>query len=86
MCLDEEATAAAIARARSLEEIEAWLNAQPRVRSVHLAPYLLKSNPPQRNFIVELEMKDRSITQKIVNLFDKGDRFEFHKLRDQELS
>ncbi|MGZ4893955.1 MAG: hypothetical protein ACXVIS_07810 [Halobacteriota archaeon] len=30
MCLDEKAVAAAIASARSLGEIEAWLKSQPR--------------------------------------------------------
>jgi hypothetical protein len=36
--------------AHSLAEIEAWIRAQPCVRSVQLADYLLKSNPPQRDF------------------------------------
>jgi hypothetical protein len=84
MCLEEKALATAIASARSLGEIEAWLKSQQCVKSVRLAKYLLKSNPPQRDFIVELEMKDGSIAKNIVNIFDKGDQqYQFHKLRDQ---
>ena len=85
MCLEEKALAAAIASAQSLGEIETWLKSQQRVKSVQLAKYLLKSNPPQRDFIVEFEMEDGSTVKKIVNFFEKGDqqfRFQFHKLRD----
>jgi hypothetical protein len=92
MCLEslvdsevfQESLAAAIASARSLDEIEAWLKSQPCVKSVQLADYLLKSNPPQRDFIVEFKAADGSTIKKIVNIFVSGNQqFEFHKLRDQ---
>jgi hypothetical protein len=80
----KESLATAIARARSLNEIEAWLKSQPCVLSVELTNYLLKSNPPQRDFIVSFKMADGSTIKKIVNVFDSGNQqFEFHKLRDQ---
>jgi hypothetical protein len=73
----------AINSSRSLDEIEAWLGSQPCVKSVQLASYLLKSNPPQRDFIVEFLTQDGSTTTKIVNIFDLGNQqFRFHKLRD----
>jgi hypothetical protein len=92
MCLEslvdsevfQESLAAAIASARSLDEIEAWLKSQPCVKSVQLADYLLKSNPPQRDFIVEFKAADGSTIKKIVNFFASGSQqFEFHKLRDR---
>jgi hypothetical protein len=76
--------ASAIDSARSLGEIEAWLRSQQYVESVQLAGYLLKSNPPQRDLIVEFSTEDGSTIRKIVNIFDLGDqRFRFHKLRDR---
>ncbi len=67
----------AIAGAHSLDEIAAWLASRPGVRSVRLADYILKSNPPQRDFVVDLTMADGPIT-KIVNLLDLGDQqFQF---------
>ena len=80
----EKTLASVIDSARSLEEIEAWLRSQQYVESVQLADYLLKSNPPQRDLIVEFSTEDGSIIRKIVNIFDLGDqRFRFHKLRDR---
>jgi hypothetical protein len=80
----QETLAAAITSARSLDEIEAWLKSQQCVESVQVAGYLLKSNPPQRDFIVEFKTVNGSTVKKIVNIFDLGNRqFQFHKLRDQ---
>jgi hypothetical protein len=74
----------AIDSARSLDEIEAWLRSQKSVKSVQLADYLMKSNPPQREFFVEFRMQDGSKVKKIINIFDLGNQqFEFHELRDQ---
>ena len=80
----EETLATAIDSARSLDEIEAWLKSQQCVKSVQLADYVLKSNPPQRDFIVEFSMQDELTVTKIVNIFDLGNQqFRFHNLRDQ---
>jgi hypothetical protein len=80
----ERTLATVIDSARSLDEIETWLKSQQYVKSVQLAGYLLKSNPPQRDFIVEFKTAGGSTIKKIVNIFDLGDqRFRFHNLRDQ---
>jgi hypothetical protein len=42
----EKTLANVINSAQSLADIEAWLKSQQCVTSVHLAGYLLKSNPP----------------------------------------
>ncbi len=34
--------------------------------------YLMKSNPPQREFLVEFRMQDDSNIKKIINIFDLG--------------
>jgi hypothetical protein len=80
----QKTLAAVIASARSLDEIEAWLTSQQCVKSVQLENYLLKSNPPQRDFTVEFRMENGSTVKKIINIFDLGNQqFRFHKLRDQ---
>lgn len=80
----EKALSTAINSARSLDEIEEWLKTQASVKSVQLSSYLLKSNPPQRDFTVEFYMQAGSTITKIVNIFDLGNQqFRFHKLRDQ---
>jgi hypothetical protein len=51
---------------------------------VELADYLLKSHPPQRDFIVELKAEGGTTIRKIVNVYDLGkQQFRFNKLRDQ---
>lgn len=80
----EKTAATAIAGAHSLKEIEAWLRSLRCVQSVELADYLLKSNPPHRDFIVEFQRKDGSTVKKIVNIIDLGNhQFQFHELRDK---
>lgn len=80
----EKTIAAAVGEARSLEEIETALRSQQRVVSVRLGDYLLKSYPPQREFIVEYRLDDDSTSRKIVNVFDEGNgRFRFNGVRDE---
>lgn len=80
----EKKAASAIESAESLDEIETWLRAQQGVKSVQLTDYLMKSNPPQREFIVEFSMQDGSTVKKVINIFDLGNQqFEFHELRDE---
>ena len=80
----EKAVSTAIDNARSLNEIEAWLKMQQCVKSVQLADYFLKSNPPQRDFIVAFTLHDGSALTKIVNFFDLGNgKYRFHVMRDQ---
>ena len=59
--------------ADSLDEIKERLKSQQSVESVELADHLLKSNPPQRDFIVEFKTEDGVKTKKIVN----GDNVKF---------
>jgi len=74
----------AVDAARSLEEIGGWLRSQPGVRSVELSDYLLKSHPPQRDFVVELDGEAGTRLRKVVNVVDLGDgRFEFRTLRNR---
>jgi len=73
-----------INNAQSLDEIELWLKSQQCVKSVQLAGYLLKSNPPQRDFIVEFSLYDGSIVTRIVNIYELGKQsFQFHQLSNQ---
>jgi hypothetical protein len=76
--------AAVVDSARSLDEIQAWLNSQQSIESVRLGDYLLKSNPPQRDLIVQFKAVDGSIVNKVATIFDLGNQqFRFNKLRDE---
>ncbi|AKB51219.1 hypothetical protein MSBRW_1966 [Methanosarcina barkeri str. Wiesmoor] len=80
----EKKLSSVIDSARSLEEIEAWIRSQQGVESVQLADYLMKSNPPQREFFVEFCMQDGSKIKKVINIFELGNQqFKFHELRDE---
>jgi hypothetical protein len=52
--------------AHLLTQIEAWIRAQACVR---LADYLLKSNPPQRDFIIKCADAAGPPVRKILNVF-----------------
>jgi hypothetical protein len=78
-----KALAGVAGAAHSLDEIAAWIRAQPGVKNVELADYLLKSNPPQRDFLVECTRKDGSTERKVLNVYVlSGDRFQFNCVRD----
>ncbi|MBA4535213.1 hypothetical protein [Brevibacillus halotolerans] len=80
----EKTLATVIDSAQSIAEIEAWLKSHHCVKSVQLAGYLLKSNPPQREFTVEFKIESGSTVKKIVNIFELGNQqFQFYKLRDE---
>jgi hypothetical protein len=75
--------ATAIDAARSLVQIEAWIASQPHVKSVRLTDHLLKSNPPQRELVVELATPDGGPTTRVVNVFDLGNQcFQLRDLHD----
>jgi hypothetical protein len=79
----ETTLAAVIGEARSLGEIETWLRTQPSVVSVRLGSYLAKSQPPQRDFIVELRAQDGSKATRAIGVLDLGDgHFQFRGLHD----
>lgn len=73
---------ATVDKARSVQEIEAWLASQPYVRSVKVGDYLLKSNPPQRHITVALRMDHGEIAVKVINVAELGDSVRFEKLSD----
>jgi hypothetical protein len=51
---------------------------------VQLADYLLKSNPPQRDFVIECETMDGLMVKRILNIYVLGDHeFEFNSVRDR---
>lgn len=79
----QEEVAEAIKAMPSLDAITAWLTSQQRVKSVRLADYLLKSNPPQRDFIVEFEVAEGATITLVVNVLDQGNKqFQLHRLRE----
>ena len=80
----ERDLASAIDGAESLLEIENRLRSLRHVQSVELKDYLLKSNPSQRVFIVEIAPPDGTALTKVVKVFDLGDgRYRFHEQSDR---
>jgi hypothetical protein len=67
----------------SLEELENWLRSQECIQAVRLEAFLLKTNPPQREFIVEFKSNRDSTITKVIDIFVLGNgRFSLSKLRD----
>jgi hypothetical protein len=67
----------------SLEELDTWLKSQECIQSVTLQDFLIKTNPPQRKFIVEFKSSKGSTLTKVINIFVWGDgRLEFNNLHD----
>jgi hypothetical protein len=87
MGIDDAAFASAlegaIDGARALDDVAGWLRRQPAVRSVRLTDGMLKSNPPQREFIVDVASSDGSARTCVVTVYDLGEgRYRFAGLRD----
>jgi hypothetical protein len=63
------------------EELAAWLRAQPNVVSVTLADYLIKTNPPRREFLVQFRRPDGTVFEKAIEVVVLNDRsFQFHSV------
>lgn len=56
----------------SLVELSEWLKSQKYVASTKLQDYLIKTNPPLKEFIVEFKMNDGSIQSKAIDVFILG--------------
>ena len=67
----------------SLEELDIWLKSQECIQGVSLQDFLIKTNPPQRKFIVEFKSSNGSTVTKVINIFVLGDgRLQFNNLHD----
>jgi hypothetical protein len=72
-----------VSRLGSLEKLRQWLMSQPCVISVELEDYLIKTNPPQRQFRVEFRMDDGSTTVKAIDIsVAEGQELRFRSLHD----
>ncbi|MBW4634135.1 MAG: hypothetical protein KME30_20175 [Iphinoe sp. HA4291-MV1] len=66
----------------SLEELDTWLKLHECIQSVRLEDFLIKTNPPQREFIVEFKNNYGSTITKVINIFVLANgRFRFSELR-----
>lgn len=80
----ERNLAVLVGSVRTIEEIEAWIRSQSIAKAVRLEDYYLKSNPPQREFVVQFNAEDGTTVSKVVNVFDLGNAgFRFHEIRDE---
>jgi hypothetical protein len=72
-----------VAQVSSLEELDTWLKSQECIQSVRLENFLIKTNPPQREFIVEFKSKNGSTITKAIDIFVLGDeRLRFNSVRN----
>ena len=63
----------AIKGASSLADIEEWCRRQAFVASIEIKPYLLKSNPPQRELIVEINTIGEGVVNRAVHFYELGE-------------
>jgi len=79
-----QALARVIAKAQSIGEIAQWLNDQPLVASVQVADYLRKTQPPQREILLQLRDDSAGLRSKSVTIYELGaQQFQLHRLRDR---
>lgn len=72
-----------VAQVSSLEELKTWLESQKCIQSVRLEDFLIKTNPPQRELIIECKDNNESVFTKIINIFVLNDgEFSLNQLRD----
>lgn len=65
------------------EQLDTWLKSQECVQSVKQRDYLIKTNPPQREFVVKFRNSDGSTITKVIKIFvlETG-RFRFNNLKN----
>lgn len=67
----------------SLEDLYTWLKSQEWVDSVKMEGFLVKTNPPQREFVIQLKMSDGSIKTKVVDIYQHYDNtLKFRAIHD----
>ncbi|MET0385641.1 MAG: hypothetical protein ABW321_06765 [Polyangiales bacterium] len=70
--------------ASALDEIAAWLRAQPGVELVQVSDYVLKSWPPQRELIFHVRLPAGELVQRIARIEERGPRvFSLHDVRTE---
>ena len=78
----EERVVDAVDRSRSLSDLSRWLESQHCVESVRLRDYLIKTNPPRREFSIVVRDAAGSADEKTLSiaLLPRGG-FAFHEIR-----
>ena len=57
-----------ISSATSLDDVLRWLKSQACVQSVLLTDYLIKTEPPRRELLVDFKMRDGSVSHKALDV------------------
>jgi ribosomal protein L16 Arg81 hydroxylase len=67
----------------SIEELDTWLKSQECVQSVKLRDFLIKTNPPQREFVVEFKNSNGSTITRVIKIFvlETG-QFRFNRMQE----
>lgn len=79
----KETLSKVVEKVSSLEEFETWLKSQEYIQSVSLQNFLIKTNPPQKEFIVEFKINDGSTRAKAIDIFVlENGRFRFSRFHE----
>jgi hypothetical protein len=71
-----------VAHAKSIADIEQWLTIQPFVASVRVMDYLRKSEPPQREILIDLTTAHAGIQSNSLTILELGpNQFQLRRLR-----
>ena len=69
---------------KMLADIERWLSERPFVAAVSVLDHLLKTNPPQREFLVSFKMEDGGSADKLLSIYELDPRrFQLASLQDR---
>ena len=67
----------------TLDELAAWLYAQPYITAVKLEDYLIKSYPPRREVTIDIRMEGEIICKTILTITMMGaEQFKFQEMRE----
>lgn len=74
----------AIRTLRSLDEITSWLGSRQGIKSVILMDYVIKTDPPQKEFVVTYTTDDGANAVKVIDiLLLSNDRFALGSIHDR---
>lgn len=79
----QTAVATVTQRVHKLDELTAWLQAQPYIIAVKLEDYLIKTYPPRREFTLDIRLEGGIVCKYVLTITIVGaEQFKFQEMRE----